>query len=145
MVHWLPFDKNLSVNTYSVGYTKNLGNIWSDVYTYVVFRLKASAILARLFYLRNPSSPLYWIRKKSACQVGFCVIFWGEICSTIEWPVFHEFKTQFLIAWNFSCKFCNKHKFSTSDIQSTKIWHSTFCQFLNIMKRLYLLSQPKSL
>ena len=29
----------------------------------------------------------------------------------------------------------------TSDFQTTKIWHSTFCQFLNFIKRFYLLSQ----
>ena len=147
MVHWLPFDKNLSVNTYSVGYTKNLGYIWSAVYTYIVFRFKSKWYLSKTFSLRNtllkskiycnPSSPRYWIRKNSAYQVGFCVIFWGEICSTIEWPVSHEFKTQFLIAWSFSCKFCSKHKFSTSDIQNTKIWHSTFCQFLNIIAEVF--------
>ena len=30
---------------------------------------------------------------------------------------------------------------TTSEIQYMNIWHSTFCQFLNIMKRFYWLSQ----
>ena len=30
---------------------------------------------------------------------------------------------------------------TTGEIQNMNIWHSTFCQFLNIMKRFYWLSQ----
>ena len=41
------------------------------------------------------------------------------------------------IWWCMIVKYLN----TTSDIQNIIVWHSTFCQFLNIFKRFYWLSQ----
>ena len=41
------------------------------------------------------------------------------------------------IWWCMIVKYLN----TTSDIQNIIIWHSTFCQFLNIFKRFYWFSQ----
>ena len=81
--------------------------------------------------------------------------FWLEICEeyiqTKKHTIFFKYSTCFMInlkneMWKKGRKIVRALHFgkgvkvnTTSDIQNTIIWHSTFCQFLKVMKHFYSL------